>query len=68
MKHRTDKYIDKKINLGFHVDEETGEHIIMKEDFVFSVACFIRDYFGTKKLSDEVIKLIANENKLIDNE
>ena len=63
-----EKYIDKKINLGFKVDTETGEHIVMKEDFAFEVASFIRDHFGTKKLSAEVIELIADENTLIDEE
>ena len=62
------KYEDEKINLGFKVNKETGEKIAIKEDFAFEIASLIRNHFGTKKLSAEVIELIADDNTLIDEE
>ena len=62
------KYIDEKINLGIKVNKETGEKIAIKEDFAFEIASFIRNHFGTKKLSAEIIELIADENTLMDEE
>ena len=60
------KYEDEKINLGFKVNKETGEKIAINEDFAFEIASLIRNHFVTKKLSAEVIELIADDNTLID--